>query len=59
VEADKADAAAGVVQAALSRVQPAPRAGSPDDITEAAAFLAPDGASFVNGQDLVIDGGLS
>jgi len=59
VEADKADAAAGVVQAAFSRVQPVPRAGSPDDIAEAAVFLASDGASFVNGQDLVIDGGLS
>src|SRR5262249_57243797 len=47
VEAEKADAAAGVVQAAFSRVQPVPRAGSPDDIAEAAVFLASDGASFV------------
>ena len=59
VEADKADAAAGIFQAAFSKAQPVPRAGSPDDIAEAAVFLASDGASFVNGQDLLIDGGLS
>jgi NAD(P)-dependent dehydrogenase (short-subunit alcohol dehydrogenase family) len=59
VEADKADAAAGAVQAVFSTAQPIPRAGSPNDIAEAAVFLASDGASFVNGQDLVVDGGLS
>jgi len=59
VEADRADTTAGVVQAAFSKVQPVPRAGSPDDIAEAALFLASDGATFVNGQDLVVDGGLA
>ncbi len=37
--------------------QPIPRAGIPDDIAQAAAFLASDQASFINGSDLVIDGG--
>jgi NAD(P)-dependent dehydrogenase (short-subunit alcohol dehydrogenase family) len=59
VEADKADAAAGLVKAAFSKAQPVPRAGSPDDIAEAALFLASDGSSFINGQDLVVDGGCS
>jgi NAD(P)-dependent dehydrogenase (short-subunit alcohol dehydrogenase family) len=59
VEADKADAATGAVEAAFSKAQPIPRAGSVDDIAEAAVFLAADGSSFINGQDLVVDGGLS
>jgi len=58
-EAGKADAAVGVVAAAFATAQPVPRAGSLDDIAEAAVFLASDGASFINGVDLVVDGGLS
>jgi len=59
MEASKADGAAQVVAEAFSKAQPVPRAGSLDDIAEAALFLASDGASFVNGQDLVVDGGLA
>ena len=46
LEADKADTAAGAVVAAFSKAQRVPRAGSPDDIAEAAVFLASDHSSF-------------
>jgi len=35
-----------------------PRLGLPDDIARAAVFLASDGAEFVTGTDLLVDGGL-
>jgi NAD(P)-dependent dehydrogenase (short-subunit alcohol dehydrogenase family) len=40
-------------------VQPIPRAGLPEDIARAAVFLASDGSSFISGQDLVVDGGMT
>ncbi|HEY8426977.1 MAG TPA: glucose 1-dehydrogenase [Sandaracinaceae bacterium] len=41
----------------LARATPLPRAGYPEDIANAALFLASDEGSFVNGHDLVVDGG--
>jgi NAD(P)-dependent dehydrogenase (short-subunit alcohol dehydrogenase family) len=38
---------------------PARRLGSVEDIAHAAVFLASEGASYVNGHTLVVDGGLS
>ena len=46
------------LQEMLAKWHPIPRAGLPDDIARAALFLASDAASFVNGHDLVVDGGL-
>ncbi len=36
---------------------PARRIGLPQDIGDAVAFLASDASAYVNGQDLVVDGG--
>jgi glucose 1-dehydrogenase len=38
---------------------PSRRIGEPDDIAQAALFLASDRASYVNGAEILVDGGLS
>jgi glucose 1-dehydrogenase len=38
---------------------PVGRIGVPDDIGQAVAYLVGDGASYVNGINLVVDGGVS
>jgi NAD(P)-dependent dehydrogenase (short-subunit alcohol dehydrogenase family) len=41
----------------LVKAQPLPMAGQPEDIAEAALFLASDAARFITGHTLVVDGG--
>ena len=55
---DKADGYAEAMKAGMAKNQPIPRAGITDDIAHAAVFLASDESSFINGHDLVVDGGL-
>ena len=43
----------------IGRLNPLKRGGDPAEIAKAALFLASDEASYVNGQAIVVDGGLS
>lgn len=44
------------LQSRVSRI-PARRIGRPEDIADAVAFLASDASTYINGQDIVVDGG--
>ncbi len=55
---EEAEKTAETMKGVFAANQPIPRAGLTDDIARAAVFLASDESSFVNGHDLVVDGGL-
>jgi len=59
VEANKADGFAEAAAQGMASLQPIPRAGRTDDIARAAVFLASDDSTFINGHDLVVDGGVT
>ncbi|KAB2385981.1 SDR family oxidoreductase [Actinomadura montaniterrae] len=63
VDADRADDDSNVLRRALSPRGPATsrpfqRSGAPRDVASAILWLANDASSFVNGHDLVVDGGV-
>jgi NAD(P)-dependent dehydrogenase (short-subunit alcohol dehydrogenase family) len=47
------------IRSLLGSAHPIPRAGEPEDIAATALWLASDDASFVTGQAIAVDGGLS
>jgi len=55
---EKAEQTSEAIKKGLAGTQPIPRAGLTDDIASAAVFLASDESTFVNGHNLVVDGGV-
>jgi NAD(P)-dependent dehydrogenase (short-subunit alcohol dehydrogenase family) len=55
---DRADASAEKIKILLAKMQALPKAGLAIDIANAAIFLASDDSGFVNGADIVVDGGM-
>jgi NAD(P)-dependent dehydrogenase (short-subunit alcohol dehydrogenase family) len=43
----------------LLQITPSRRAGEPEEVARLAAFLASDQATYINGADIMIDGGIS
>lgn len=54
-----ADQMAARVAENAAKVQPVPKAGLPEDIAQAALYLACDASAFVTGTHLVVDGGIT
>lgn len=55
----KSDELVDRVKPAFEKTQAIPRAGIPDDIAQMACWLAGDRSTFVTGQAMVVDGGLT
>jgi NAD(P)-dependent dehydrogenase (short-subunit alcohol dehydrogenase family) len=56
---ERAEEIVPLMKGVLENLQPIKRAGLPDDIAQAALWLASDDSTFVNGHALVVDGGLT
>ena len=56
---DTAMSAGAFDEATIRRLVPLQRAGTPDDVANAVAFLASDAASYITGQILCVNGGMT
>ena len=59
LDGESAQKTVAVMEAVLGDVAPMKRSGQPVDIAECALWLASDSSSFVNGQAIAVDGGLT
>ena len=59
VAEEKRQAANHVIAQVAAAAQPVKRAGRPEDIAAAVAYLASDDAAFVTGTHILVDGGLT
>jgi NAD(P)-dependent dehydrogenase (short-subunit alcohol dehydrogenase family) len=59
LDSEAAQSTVDVMAMALADLAPIRRSGRPLDIAEAALWLASDSSSFVNGQAIAVDGGLT
>lgn len=57
--AEQADGTIEAMKVVLAQSQPIRRSGLPNDIAEAALWLASDASSFVTGHTVVVDGGIT
>jgi NAD(P)-dependent dehydrogenase (short-subunit alcohol dehydrogenase family) len=53
------DARTRETQQRIGQLNPQKRAGQPNEVASTALFLVSDAASYVNGQAIAVDGGLS
>ena len=58
METEMAETMVDRVKPVIAAMQAVPRAGATDDIANAAVYLGSEESNFVNGEDIVIDGGL-
>jgi NAD(P)-dependent dehydrogenase (short-subunit alcohol dehydrogenase family) len=56
---DRAGELGALFESLVRPWQPFPRMAAADDVARVVVWLAGNGSSFVNGQDLVVDGGIS
>ena len=58
LEGEARDQANGFIAATAAKAQPVARAGRPEDVAAAVAYLASDDAAFVTGTHILVDGGM-
>jgi len=59
IETDMTASLRPEIREAMLKSVPAGRPGLPEDVASVVAFLASDEASYVNGQTIAVDGGMT